>query len=38
MLFSLPALPYGSGALEPALDSQTMQIHHSRHHQAYVNN
>ncbi len=38
MPFSLPALPYGYGALEPALDSQTMQIHHSRHHQAYVNN
>lgn len=38
MLFSLPDLPYEYDALEPALDSLTMQIHHSRHHQAYVNN
>lgn len=38
MLFSLPLLPYAYDALEPALDRLTMQIHHSRHHQAYINN
>lgn len=37
MLFSLPDLPYEYDALEPVLDSLTMQIHHSRHHQNYVN-
>ncbi|MBK8923135.1 MAG: superoxide dismutase [Saprospirales bacterium] len=36
--FSLPALPYASGALEPHIDKQTMEIHHGKHHQAYVNN
>ena len=36
--FSLPALPYALDALEPYIDSQTMQIHHSKHHAAYVNN
>lgn len=36
--FALPALPYAAGALEPAIDAQTMQIHHGRHHQGYVNN
>lgn len=36
--FKLPALPYGFDALEPHIDAKTMQIHHSRHHQAYVNN
>ncbi|MHB8839760.1 MAG: superoxide dismutase [Gemmatimonadaceae bacterium] len=36
--FSLPALPYAVAALEPHIDSQTMQIHHSKHHAAYVNN
>jgi len=35
---ALPALPYGFGALEPHIDAQTMQIHHGKHHQAYVNN
>jgi Fe-Mn family superoxide dismutase len=36
--FSLAALPYPFGALEPHIDAQTMQIHHDRHHQAYVTN
>lgn len=37
-LFSLPKLPYTYYALEPFIDAQTMEIHHSKHHQAYVNN
>ena len=36
--FSLPPLPYDYGALEPTIDTQTMQIHHDKHHAAYVNN
>ena len=36
--FTLPALPYAYDALEPYIDTQTMQIHHDKHHQAYVNN
>lgn len=36
--FSLPPLPYASNALEPAIDQQTMEIHHGRHHRAYVDN
>jgi superoxide dismutase, Fe-Mn family len=36
--FTLPALPYAYDALEPFIDAQTMQIHHDRHHAAYVNN
>ncbi len=36
MAFALPDLPYGFDALEPAIDTQTMQIHHGKHHQAYV--
>ena len=38
MAFSLPPLPYDFAALEPHIDAQTMQIHHGKHHQAYVNN
>ena len=38
MPFALPALPYAHNALEPHLDAQTMEIHHGKHHQAYVNN
>ncbi|MFN8431193.1 MAG: superoxide dismutase [Spirosomataceae bacterium] len=36
--FSLPPLPYAYNALEPHFDALTMEIHHSRHHQAYVTN
>ena len=36
--YSLPALPYAFDALEPHVDAQTMQIHHGKHHQAYVTN
>ena len=36
--YSLPDLPYAHGALEPHIDARTMEIHHSKHHQAYVNN
>jgi Fe-Mn family superoxide dismutase len=38
MAFTLPNLPYASDALEPHIDAQTMQIHHGKHHQAYVDN
>src|SRR5215211_4822484 len=38
MAFTLPALPYDHAALEPVIDTQTMQIHHGKHHQAYVTN
>ncbi len=38
MAFTLPALPYDAAALEPHIGAQTMQIHHGKHHQAYVNN
>jgi Fe-Mn family superoxide dismutase len=38
MPFTLPALPYAPEALEPHVDTQTMQIHHGKHHQAYVTN
>ncbi|NQX41101.1 superoxide dismutase, Fe-Mn family [Pedobacter steynii] len=36
--FKLPTLPYATNALEPAIDKQTMEIHHGKHHAAYVNN
>ena len=38
MAFQLPSLPYSHGALEPHIDQQTMEIHHGKHHQAYVDN
>jgi Fe-Mn family superoxide dismutase len=36
--FTLPPLPYDYSALEPHIDAQTMQIHHGKHHQAYITN
>ena len=36
--FTLDPLPYAYNALEPHIDAQTMEIHHSRHHKAYVDN
>ncbi len=38
MAFSVPPLPYGFDALEPHIDAKTMEIHHDKHHQAYVTN
>jgi Fe-Mn family superoxide dismutase len=38
MAFELPKLPYANDALEPHIDAKTMEIHHDKHHQAYVNN
>ncbi len=37
-MFTLPNLPYAHSALEPHIDAMTMEIHHGKHHQAYVNN
>ena len=37
-MFTLPALPYAFDALEPHIDKMTMEIHHDRHHKAYVDN
>ena len=37
-MFTLPQLPYSYDALEPHIDAQTMQIHHGKHHQGYVDN
>ncbi|WP_339790820.1 superoxide dismutase [uncultured Imperialibacter sp.] len=38
MAFELPALPYATNALEPYIDARTMEIHHGKHHNAYVTN
>ena len=38
MAYTLPRLPYAFDALEPSIDARTMEIHHDKHHAAYVTN
>ena len=38
MAYSVPPLPYAYDALEPHIDELTMEVHHDKHHQAYVDN